>query len=143
MRRRGDDTTARHHFVRAGELAPMDFTIRRAAMPLMGQDPFGASPTVLLSVEDAAGVAFTSVGALGGEAVEQAGQGDGLLAQVEAPVGVALRGLIGEVDLREVEIVVRQQKLQLHFRVKLDEFAEPRREPVGAEPERGAARQLR
>jgi hypothetical protein len=40
-RRRGDDDTARRHFVRAGELAPMDFTIRRAAMPLMGGDPFG------------------------------------------------------------------------------------------------------
>jgi hypothetical protein len=40
-RRRGDDATARRHFVRAGELAPTDFTIRRAAMPLMGEDPFG------------------------------------------------------------------------------------------------------
>lgn len=33
----------------------------------VGQDPFGASPTVVLSVEDAAGVAFTSIGALGGD----------------------------------------------------------------------------
>ncbi len=40
-RRGGDDATARRHFVRAGELAPNDFTIRRAAMPLMGRDPFG------------------------------------------------------------------------------------------------------
>jgi hypothetical protein len=40
-RRRGDDDVARRHFVRAGELAPTDFTIRRAAMPLMGGDPFG------------------------------------------------------------------------------------------------------
>ena len=40
-RRRGDDPTARRHFVRAGEVAPTDFTIRRAAMPLMGEDPFG------------------------------------------------------------------------------------------------------
>jgi hypothetical protein len=41
-RRRGADESARRHFVRAGELAPTDFTIRRAAMPLMGGDPFGA-----------------------------------------------------------------------------------------------------
>jgi hypothetical protein len=40
-RRRGDAEVARRHFVRAGELAPTDFTIRRAAMPLMGGDPFG------------------------------------------------------------------------------------------------------
>jgi hypothetical protein len=40
-RRRGADESARRHFVRAGELAPNDFTIRRAAMPLMDQDPFG------------------------------------------------------------------------------------------------------
>jgi hypothetical protein len=40
-RRAGDDDTALRHFVRAGELAPNDFTIRRAAMPLMDQDPFG------------------------------------------------------------------------------------------------------
>jgi peroxiredoxin len=39
--RRGDETTARRHFAAATELAPMDFTIRRAAMPLLGDDPFG------------------------------------------------------------------------------------------------------
>ncbi len=33
----------------------------------IGQDPFGASATVVLSIEDAAGVAFTSIGALGGD----------------------------------------------------------------------------
>src|SRR5207237_995316 len=32
-RRRGDDVTARRHFALAGELAPNDFTIRRATMP--------------------------------------------------------------------------------------------------------------
>ena len=42
----------------------------------------------------------------------------------------------------EVEILVRQQKLQLHFRIKLDEFAEPRREPVRAETERGRHPQI-
>jgi peroxiredoxin len=39
--RQGDERTARAHFATATELAPMDFTIRRAAMPLLGDDPFG------------------------------------------------------------------------------------------------------
>jgi peroxiredoxin len=45
-RRRGDDglgdeETARRHFDAAVALAPFDFTVRRAAMPLTGRDPFG------------------------------------------------------------------------------------------------------
>ncbi len=40
-RGRGDDATAERHLVRAVELAPLDFTIARAAMPLRGADPFG------------------------------------------------------------------------------------------------------
>jgi peroxiredoxin len=39
--RRSDETTARRHFEAATVLAPFDFTIRRAAMPLLGDDPFG------------------------------------------------------------------------------------------------------
>jgi hypothetical protein len=38
---RGDEAVARRHFEEAGQLAPYDWTIRRAAMPLLGDDPFG------------------------------------------------------------------------------------------------------
>lgn len=32
---------AERHFVRGGELAPHDFTIRRGTMPMQGLDPMG------------------------------------------------------------------------------------------------------
>ena len=40
-RRAGDDDTARRHLETAVALAPDDLTIWRAAMPLLGDDPFG------------------------------------------------------------------------------------------------------
>jgi peroxiredoxin len=39
--RRGDQQVTAHHVRLATELAPDDFTIWRAAMPLVGEDPFG------------------------------------------------------------------------------------------------------
>lgn len=54
-RRRGDDATAARHFARAGELAPHDWTIRRAALPLQGVDPFGEAYFALNAEWKAAG----------------------------------------------------------------------------------------
>jgi peroxiredoxin len=39
--RAGDEGTTRRHLARASALAPDDLTIWRAAMPLLGEDPFG------------------------------------------------------------------------------------------------------
>lgn len=41
LHKRGDRQAAERHFLRAGELAPHDWTIRRASMPIRGLDPMG------------------------------------------------------------------------------------------------------
>ena len=41
LHRTGHPEAAEPHFVRAGELAPFDFTIRRGSMPIRGLDPMG------------------------------------------------------------------------------------------------------
>ena len=41
LARHGAPEAAERHFVRAGELAPHDFTIRRGSMPIRGIDPMG------------------------------------------------------------------------------------------------------
>lgn len=45
---RGRGEAAERHFVRAGELAPHDFTIRRGTMPIRGIDPMGPAFRAML-----------------------------------------------------------------------------------------------
>jgi hypothetical protein len=53
--RRGRVEAAARHFVRAGELAPHDFTIRRGTMPMRGLDPMGPEFRTMLAEWTAAG----------------------------------------------------------------------------------------
>jgi hypothetical protein len=61
LRRTGDDDGARVQFERAAALAPHDFTIRRAAMPLMGDDPFGEKFFALYGEWEAAGSPYNGI----------------------------------------------------------------------------------
>lgn len=62
LRRTGREEAAGERFERAGSLAPLDFTIRRAAMPLTGDDPFGASFFTLYGEWQEAGSPYHGLG---------------------------------------------------------------------------------
>lgn len=55
LHRSGRGEAAEPHFVRAGELSPHDWTIRRGSMPIRGQDPMGPEFMALFQEWDAAG----------------------------------------------------------------------------------------
>lgn len=61
LRRAGDEDGAAAHFDAAAELAPLDFTVVRAAMPLRGESPFGAEFFKLLEEYQAAGSPFHGI----------------------------------------------------------------------------------
>jgi hypothetical protein len=56
--RHGRIEAAARHFVRGGELAPHDFTIRRGTMPMRGLDPMGPEFRAMLAEWRAAGHAY-------------------------------------------------------------------------------------
>ncbi len=60
LRRTGDER-ADAWFRRADELAPLDFTVRRASMPLTGRDPFGEEFLALFEEWKAAGRPFHGI----------------------------------------------------------------------------------
>jgi hypothetical protein len=61
LRDRGDDAGSERNFDLACALAPHDWTIRRAALPLRGGDPFGPEFFELLAEFDAAGRPYHGV----------------------------------------------------------------------------------
>lgn len=63
LRNNGDDAGARRNFDRAASLAPYDWTIRRALLPLTGGDPFGQEFNELAAEFNAAGRPYHGVAA--------------------------------------------------------------------------------
>lgn len=61
LRNAGDDEGAARNFDLAAELAPHDWTIRRAMMPLRGEDPFGDKFFELAAEFNAAGRPYHGV----------------------------------------------------------------------------------
>jgi hypothetical protein len=55
LHQQGHEEAAESHFVRAGELSPYDWTIRRGSMPIRGQNPMGPEFFELAKEWDAAG----------------------------------------------------------------------------------------
>jgi hypothetical protein len=58
LHQRGRTDAAERHFVRAGELAPHDWTIRRGSMPIRGLDPMGEPLIPLWNEWTAAGMPY-------------------------------------------------------------------------------------
>jgi len=65
LHRQGHHEAAEIHFVRAGELAPNDWTIRRGSMPIRGLDPMGEPFIELYQQWVAAGSPYYKVPRLG------------------------------------------------------------------------------
>ena len=61
LRRNGDEDGAARHFGTAAQLAPLDFTVVRAAMPLQGESPFGEEFFEVLAEFEAAGSPFHGI----------------------------------------------------------------------------------
>ena len=58
LHRRDRTDAAERHFVRAGELAPHDWTIRRGSMPIRGLDPMGEALIPLFTEWSAQGMPY-------------------------------------------------------------------------------------
>jgi len=58
LHRQGRTEAAERHFLRAGELAPHDWTIRRGSMPIRGLDPMGEALMPLWNEWVAAGLPY-------------------------------------------------------------------------------------